>query len=247
MENAGDAFASAFRDPQWVGKFLVMGLITLIPIVGAINLWGWALTIADYRRAGYWGLPPANLSHLGRGMEVFVAFLVYGVVFVALFFGVFALFVLGRVASAANAGLPGSGAAALLSSSAMFGLWSLGSLVYLAFILVTPTIVVQVEHGGIGAGLNLLQTLRWLTARPGPVLLAGFLVYAGQLVSSLGIVLCCVGIILTLPYAYVVIGEMVFRLERALGLGPPPRFLRAGYPPPPPPPPAPWQQPTPGY
>src|SRR5438128_11109089 len=54
-----------------------MGLIQLIPFVGAINGLGWMLAALHRLRAGEERLPPANFEHLGRGFRLFVVYLVY--------------------------------------------------------------------------------------------------------------------------------------------------------------------------
>ncbi len=43
MNNLGDAIAWPTRDREWITKVIVIGLIYLIPIVGAIVLLGWML------------------------------------------------------------------------------------------------------------------------------------------------------------------------------------------------------------
>ncbi|HEV3232449.1 MAG TPA: DUF4013 domain-containing protein [Candidatus Dormibacteraeota bacterium] len=245
MQNAGDAFGSAFRDPEWFTKFLVMGLLTLIPIVGSVNLYGWALAIADYRRAGYQGLPPANLDYLGRGLDAFLVLVVYGLVFVAAFFVLF--FALGIGTALSQAGSDPTGYRATFSGGAVGGVWALLSLVEVAFAFTLPLILLLTDHGGIGGGLNVARIVATYGRHGGPVLLAGLISLAGSLISGFGILACCIGIVVTAPYAYVVLGEMVYHLERALGLGPPRRRLSPQPPPPPPwpPQPPPWQ-PTPG-
>jgi hypothetical protein len=70
--------------PDWFTRILVMGLIGLIPIVGAINLYGWTLTAIDMVRSGWKELPPAGFQYLERGVNPFVAGFVYGIVFSAL-------------------------------------------------------------------------------------------------------------------------------------------------------------------
>lgn len=59
---------------------IVTGLIGLIPIVGSINMLGWALTATDMVRGGWKELPPAGFQHLERGVPPFVVGLVYGLV-----------------------------------------------------------------------------------------------------------------------------------------------------------------------
>ena len=71
-----------------------MGLIGVIPIVGAINLLGWTLATTDMVRSGWKELPPAGFQHLQRGVAPFVVSLLYGLVlgaslFVLVFLTVF--------------------------------------------------------------------------------------------------------------------------------------------------------------
>ncbi|TMG10253.1 MAG: hypothetical protein E6I06_05435 [Chloroflexi bacterium] len=77
MDRVTDAFIWPFRDPEWPAKIAVIGLILLIPIVGAVNGLGWMLAALDRLRAGEERLPPANFSYLGRGLSLFAANLFY--------------------------------------------------------------------------------------------------------------------------------------------------------------------------
>ena len=58
--------------PGWLPNLLIMGLIGLIPIVGVMNIYGYAMATARNIRGGYRVLPPANLDYLGRGAPVAV-------------------------------------------------------------------------------------------------------------------------------------------------------------------------------
>jgi hypothetical protein len=58
--------------PDWAGTVAIMGLIGLIPFVGSMNIYGYAIVTARNVRAGYRVLPPANLSYIGLGAPVFV-------------------------------------------------------------------------------------------------------------------------------------------------------------------------------
>src|SRR5258708_1850697 len=66
--------------PDWFQRVAVTGLIGLIPIVGSINLLGWALASTDMVRSGWKELPPAGFQHLERGVAPFIVSLVYGLV-----------------------------------------------------------------------------------------------------------------------------------------------------------------------
>ena len=80
MERIGDAFVWPFRDPKWVEKVAIIGLISLIPIVGGINGFGWMLASIERLRAGKEELPPGNFDYLGRGAILFLVLLVYSLV-----------------------------------------------------------------------------------------------------------------------------------------------------------------------
>jgi hypothetical protein len=66
--------------PDWFQRVIVTGLIGLIPIIGSINLFGWALSATDMVRGGWKELPPAGFQHLERGVAPFIVSLVYGLV-----------------------------------------------------------------------------------------------------------------------------------------------------------------------
>ena len=69
--------------PDWFERVAVTGLIGLIPIVGSINLLGWALASTDMVRSGWKELPPAGFQHLERGVAPFIVSLVYGLLVAA--------------------------------------------------------------------------------------------------------------------------------------------------------------------
>ena len=58
--------------PDWLQTLLLMGLIGLIPFVGAIDIYGYSIATARNLRAGYRVLPPASFNYLGAGAPVFV-------------------------------------------------------------------------------------------------------------------------------------------------------------------------------
>lgn len=61
-----------FNTPQWAQSILIMGLIGLIPIVGILNLYGYAIATSRNLRAGWRVLPPAGFGYLGLGAPVTV-------------------------------------------------------------------------------------------------------------------------------------------------------------------------------
>ena len=229
VPNVGNAFSLPFKDPNWFTTFLVIGLCSLIPIIGSINLDGWMLATLDNYRQGRPELAPAGLQYLGRGMNLFLVQLLYGVVIAVIFIVPF--FLLGGLA-AATSGSSSNGTSA--AGSAVFGagilIWDLGifvfSFFYYAFF---PAIVIQTERGGIGGGLNIGAVYRMVSAGWGKAILSALLIYVASMLGGLGIIACCVGIIVTFPYTYAVMAGVIRYYEASFETGAPPSFT----PPPP--------------
>ena len=79
MNSVADAFGLPFRDPAWLGKVAVQGLIFIIPIIGQIAGLGWLMITFDNFRAERYELAPAGF-HLGRGISLFGVYFIYGLV-----------------------------------------------------------------------------------------------------------------------------------------------------------------------
>jgi hypothetical protein len=229
MQNVGNSFSLPFRSPNWFGTFALMGLIGIIPILGQMTLLGWTLTLLDNYRRGVVDLPPPGFQYLGRGVNLFLVFLVYGLVLAVIIGVPFFLLIAGSLASAtssegANAfasGMAGSGFSAFAGVAQLLGL-----VVYLFY----PAVIVATERGGIAAGLNPANVLRLASVKWSNTVIAGLLVYVGFFLGGLGIIACCIGIIFTLPYGYAVLAGVVRYYEASLE-GP------TAVPPPQPPPP----------
>jgi hypothetical protein len=198
VERITEAFVWPVRDPEWVVKILIIGLINVIPILGPINGIGWMLASLDRLRAGEEKLAPANLDNLGRGARVFVVELVYALAVVAiglvLYLPALAITVQQNQGHA-NAGLI---ALALLLTLSAFALIALGSLA-LTFML--PSVILATDAGGIAAGLHVREVLKRSRANPMNTLIAGLMIIAASFVNSLGVIACGIGVVFTAAYA----------------------------------------------
>jgi CDP-diglyceride synthetase len=198
MDRIGDAFVWPFRDPDWLGKIAIMGLILLLPIVGGINGLGWMLATLDRLRAGEQRLPPANFDYIGKGFQLFVAYLVYylALAVLALLFYTPAILILSFQGSHnANVFLVGVGIALLLVTVSVV---TLGAL---ALTFAMPSIVLAVDRGGIAAGLSVGQVVGRMRVSPINTLIAGLMLIAAGLVGQLGSVACFIGVVFTSAYA----------------------------------------------
>jgi len=198
VDRITEAFVWPVRDPEWVTKILVIGLIYLIPIVGPINGIGWMLGSLDRLRAGEERLAPANLTHLGRGARVFVVELVYALILVAVGLLLYIPGVTIAIQQNHGQGNPALIAVALLLNLGAFGVFTLGSLA-LTFML--PAVILATDGGGIGAGLRIGDVLARSRANPTNTLIAGLMLIAASFVSSLGVIACGIGIVFTAAYS----------------------------------------------
>jgi len=198
MDRIGDAFVWPFRDPDWLGKIAIMGLILLIPIVGGINGLGWMLATLHRLRGGEQRLPPANFDYISQGFQLFVVYLVYylALAVLAMLFYTPAILILSYQGSHnANVFLVGVGIALLLVTVSVV---TLGAL---ALTFAMPGIVLGVDRGGIAAGLNAGQVVRRMRVSPINTLIAGLMLIAAGLVGQLGSVACFIGVVFTSAYA----------------------------------------------
>jgi hypothetical protein len=210
VNGLSDSIAWPSRDPQWVSKVLLTGLILLIPIVGQMVVLGWMLTAVDNLRAGRQELPPAGFSYIGRGVPLFVVYLVYGLAIAVVFAALLAAGILISVAARDSAGGP-LGAFFILLSYGLVLLASLGLYV------LSPPIIVATERGGIGGGLNLPLVIRMVNGDFNAALYAGLFSLVAYLIGSIGAIACGIGQIFTLPYGYAVLAGVVHHYERTAG------------------------------
>lgn len=198
MDRIADAFAWPFRDPEWPRKLLIIALTLLIPIVGAVNGLGWMLATLDRLRAGEERMAPANLGYLGRGFRLFVVQLAYGlaVSVVALLVYLPALILaVHQGQGQANGGLI---VLALFLNVVAFGVATIGAL---GATFASPAYVLATDRGGIAGGLNVREVWRRSRANVTNTLIAGLMLIAAGFVSSLGGIVCVVGILFTAAYA----------------------------------------------
>jgi hypothetical protein len=205
VNSLGDAISFPFRDPGWVGKIVVQGLILIIPIVGLIATAGWMLMTFDNLRAGRQELAPAGF-HLSRGIGLFGAWLIYAVV-LSLPGGI-----LNGIGSGMNANHDFSGSPFTVLGS----LLNFAAQLFLYFLL--PSIIVMTYHRGFAGGLDVQGVWRLATTNVSNSVMAGLMMFVAGIIAVLGIVACCVGVFFTAAYAASVMIGVTSWFERAQAL-----------------------------
>lgn len=198
MERITEAFFWPARDPEWVVKILIIGLILILPIVGVINGLGWMLASLDRLRAGDERLAPANLSHLGRGVQLFVVVLIYGLVITAVALAIYIPAIVLAVKQSEGPANAGVIALSVLLSFATLSVATIGSL---ALTFVTPAIVLATDRGGIPAGIHVAAIWRRCGTALTNTLIAGLMLIAASFIASLGSAACLIGVFFTSAYA----------------------------------------------
>lgn len=198
MDRVTDAFSWPARDPEWLAKLLVIGLILLIPIVGAVNGLGWMLATLDRLRAGEEKLAPANLRYIGRGFPLFVVNLFYGLVIALVAGAIYVPAVIVASNQSHSSANPAQISLAIALSLLAFSVATLGSL---ALNFVTPSIVLATNRGGIVGGLSAGAVLAHARANIANTLIAGLMLIAASFIGSLGLVACGIGVLFTTAYA----------------------------------------------
>jgi len=201
VERVTDAFAWPVRDPEWPVKVLITGLLLLIPIAGAINGLGWMLATLDRLRAGEERLAPAHLGYVGRGVRLFAAQLVYSLAVALVALVIYLPAVLIAVSQGRGSGSTGLILVSLLLNLLAFGVTTVGSL---ALTFATPAIVLATDRGGVRGGLAVREIVRRSRANPTNTLIAGLMLIAAGLISSLGLIACFIGVLFTTAYALAV-------------------------------------------
>lgn len=202
----GLAFSFPFKDPDWFKKIGLVGLVSLIPIIGQFVMMGWALQITKRVIEGVDNLLP-NLDfgdQLGKGFQVFLISLVYSLPLIVLSIP------LALVDSASTNSLGSgdqTGGYALMALSLCCGGLMLLYGILLAFVY--PAAVGNfAAKGSLGAAFQFSEVLGLVRKAPVAYLIVILGSFVAGIIAPLGAIACVIGAILTYTYAYAAIAHL---------------------------------------
>ena len=173
-------------DSEWIKKCVIIGLLFLIPIVGALNMLGWQVAYTRTRLAGGTQLPDADLSYIGPGFWAMLSMLPLIAVMVVVMIGVA---ICGGIASQ----LGSVGGLLML----VVGLISV--VLYLGILVVSPLFLYRyIVHNDAWAGARVGWAFSVLKANAGAVVMLWVALIVASIVGSLGSIVV-IGFIITMP------------------------------------------------
>ncbi len=198
-----DAFTFVFQDSDWFKKIIIPGLVgLLIPIVGQMVLLGWALKVTlNVVRNNPNPLPTMEFGEdLGRGFKAWVVGLVYSIPMIIFYLPILILSVV------AGNGNDQTLAVVVAIAGVCFGFLMLLYGIVMGLMLPAAYARVAVEDS-IGAGLAFKEIFMLVKNNLVTYLLVLVGTIAASFISSLGSIACVVGIFVTVPYSFAIMGH----------------------------------------
>ncbi len=197
----GLAFSFPFQDEDWIKKVLIAAVISIIPILGQVVVFGWSLEIARRVIQKH----PAPLADWGD----FGGVLVLGLKgFVITFVYMIPIMLLSAPTSIASALLdPDEMATVITILSICTGCLSLIYGILMAFVL--PAAYGQLAStDSIGSAFRLGRIVELVRAAPAAYLMVILGLIIVGILAPLGVILCFVGVFATMAYAAAVQGHL---------------------------------------
>jgi hypothetical protein len=199
------AFSFQFQDPDWIKKIAIIALVSLIPIVGQLVALGWSADVTSrVIQRDPTPLPDLRFGEqLKRGFQAFVVGLVYAIPVILI-----------QLPIIITSSLVSGGSIDYDLATTLVTVVSLccGSLIllYALFLAVMLPVAITnfIAQNRISAGLRLGEVIGLFRAAPGAWLFVLVGVIVGGFISSLGTILCVVGVIFTSAYVLSVTGSL---------------------------------------
>lgn len=217
MPNMNDKFGGAdqldlgaiiqqpMKDPDWLKKCVLIGLMCLVPIAGFFNLSGWMKTIAEKHLNNAPDkdiLPDASFEYLGAGWRMFLSMLPM--------MGILMLFLIGGgVVGGVLMAVGGRGGEQ--AAMAIFVLMYAGILLLsLVMNVVFPAIYfLHIVEGEPWASVQFKRIWEVMKEGGTQYLLLFVAILIAGMIGSLGVIACYFGMFVTIPMGQAMIGKAI--------------------------------------
>jgi hypothetical protein len=202
----GKAFSFPFEDADWLKKIGIAALLLFIPLLGMLWVSGWSLEITknvirkDPEPLAAWD---DFGGYLVRGFQVFIIWFVYALPIIL------ATTCVSVVFSAALDPNAIDEAAGYASMAAMVCVYCLVIMYSILLAFVIPAALGHfANEGKFSAAFRFGEIFGLVRAAPGAYLLALIGNIIAGFIAGLGVILCAVGVVLTMAYSQAIIGHL---------------------------------------
>jgi len=200
----GKSFSFVFEDKKWIEKILIGGVLTLIPILGYILIFGYSVQLVRNVRTHSpeplpewddWG------TKIAEGLKLFIIFFLWALPLIIL-----SLIIAIPLSLAGNSD---TGNALLSILSVCLGCFSFIYVVILS--LATPGITIKfAETGEIADGLKIGEIMAFTKEYLGQIIIVIIVTWLVYMIAGLlGSLLCLVGLFFTIFWANLVQYHMI--------------------------------------
>lgn len=214
--NYGYAFSFQFKDDEWIKKFLIAALFTLIPIIGPLFLAGWGLEIT--RRVIVKDpepLPPWNDfgNYLVKGIQLIVIGFVYALPIILVQTCIQSVYIAG------SENIYNDDTFAVI---AVIFQTCLGCLTFLYSIFLGLFLPAAIGHfaaeGSFGAAFRVGEIFNILKNGFAAYLIVLVFSFVLPFIAMLGLMFCLIGVFFTAPYTMMVFQYLIGEAYRATKL-----------------------------
>lgn len=219
--NYGYAFSYQFKDDEWIKKFAIAALFTLIPFIGPLFLAGWGLEITRrVIKQDPGPLPEWNDfgNYIVKGLQLIIMGFVYALPILLV-----QLCTQGAYAAGTDS-FYGEDALVAISVAVQV---CMGCLTFLYSVFLGLFFPAAIGHfaaeGEFGAAFRFGEIFRILKAGPAAYLIILLFSFIMPFIALLGLMFCLIGVLFTLPYVMTVMqylyGEAYRACKEALDTG----------------------------
>jgi hypothetical protein len=211
------AITYATADPDWVRKSLIAGVVFFIPLVGPFILLGWQKRLVEQALTTP-EIPAIDFGpDLAEGVRVFTALMITTAPAIVILLAVQCA---GIVPALALGPIESDGARTVTTMATSL-LMLVGSALFMVLMLgyqvLMPDLLRRIFRGETTVVLSLGRSIDAIKRQPTPYAVAFVGIMLAQLIGSVGVMFCFVGLVLTYPVSLLVLSHVLAQWDRIAG------------------------------